>query len=59
MVYEKIEVNQVFGAPEIENILKCSTSTAKNVTKKLREMEVVGVVKGKGKGKYVFKSTIG
>lgn len=58
-VYEEIEANQIIGAPDIENILKCSTSTAKNVMKKLREMEVVEVVKGKGKGKYVFKSTIG
>lgn len=59
VVYEEIEVNQVFGAPEIESILNCSTSTAKNVMKKLRDMGVVEVVKGKGKGKYVFKSTIG
>lgn len=58
-VYEVIESNQIFGAPDIESILKCSTSTAKNVMKKLREMEVVEVVKGKGKGKYAFKSTIG
>ena len=58
-IYEEIETNQIFGAPEVESILNCSTSTAKNVMKKLREMEVVEVVKGKGKGKYVFKSTIG
>lgn len=55
-VYEKIETNQIFGAPEIESILKCSISTAKNVMKKLREMGVVEVVKGKGKGKYTFIS---
>lgn len=54
-VYEEIETNQIFGAPEIEDILKCSTSTAKNVMKKLREMKVVEEVKGRGKGKYIFK----
>lgn len=53
-VYKEIEINQVFGAPEIEKILICSTSTAKNVMKKLREMKVVKEVKGKGKGKYIF-----
>ena len=53
-VYEEIETNQIFGAPEIEDILKCSTSTAKNVMKKLREMKVVEEVKGRGKGKYIF-----
>ena len=54
-VYEEIEVNQVFGATKIEYILKCSTSTAKNVMKKLRNMEVVTEVKGRGEGKYIFK----
>ena len=53
-VYEEIETNQIFGAPEIERILKCSTSTSKNVMKKLREIGVVEEVKGKGKGKYTF-----
>lgn len=48
-IYEEIETNQVFGAPEIERVLKCSTSTAKNVMKKLREIGVVEEVKGKGK----------
>lgn len=55
-VYEEIETNQVFGAPEIERVLKCSPSTAKNVMKKLREIGVVEEVKGKGKGKYTFIS---
>ena len=40
--------------------MKCSTSTAKNVMKKLRETgvveEVKGKGKGKGKGKYTFIS---
>ena len=55
-VYEEIETNQVFGAPEIERVLKCSPSTAKNVMNKLREIGVVEEVKGKGKGKYTFIS---
>ena len=51
-VYEEIETNQIFGALEIERILKCSTSTVKNVMKKLREMGVVE----ESKGKYTFIS---
>lgn len=35
-VYEEIETNQIFGAPEIERVLKCSTSTVKNVMKKIK-----------------------
>ena len=46
-VYEEIETNQIFGAPEIERVLKCSTSTVKNVMKKLREIGVVEEIKGK------------
>lgn len=54
-VYNEIDAKQVFGAPEIEKLLGCSTSTSKNIMSKLREMEVIEPVKGKGKGRYVFK----
>lgn len=54
-VYHEISEKQVFGAPEIERILGCSKSTSKNVMTKLKEMEVVESVKGRGKGRYVFK----
>lgn len=54
-VYNEIDAKQVFGAPEIERILDCSTSTSKNLMSRLKEMEVVEAVKGKGKGRYVFK----
>lgn len=53
-VYEQIEKNQIFGSKEIEEILGCSSSTARAVLSKLKEMEIVTEVKGKGKGKYVF-----
>ena len=54
-VYNEIEKNQIFGTKEIEEILACSPSTARAVMAKLRDMGVVIAVKGKGKGKYVFK----
>ena len=53
-VYDEIEKNQIFGTKEIKEILDCSPSTARAVMTKLRDMKVVKVVKGKGKGKYVF-----
>lgn len=53
-VYEQIEKNQIFGSKEIEEILGCSSSTARAVLSKLKEMEIVTEVKRKGKGKYVF-----
>lgn len=54
-VYDEIEKNQIFGTKEIAEILDCSPSTARAVMVKLRDMEVVIAVKGKGKGKYVFR----
>ena len=54
LVYNMIEINQIFGAPEVKGILKCSSSSSKDIMKKLRDMEVVVTVKGKGKGKYRF-----
>lgn len=53
-VYDKIEKNQIFGTKEIKEILDCSPSTARAVMTKLRDMKVVKVVNGKGKGKYIF-----
>lgn len=54
LVYNDIDTSQIFGAPEIERILDCSPTTAKELMKKLRDMEVVVEVKGNGKGKYRF-----
>jgi len=53
-VYEEIDTNQIFGTCEIVKILNCSSSTARAIMTKLREMNVVKEIKGKGKGKYRF-----
>jgi len=53
-IYDVIETDQIFGAPEVKNILKYSISISKEIMKKLRDIEVVRSVKGKGKGKYRF-----
>lgn len=52
LVYNDIDISQIFGVPEIERILDCSPTTAKELMKKLRDMEVVVEVKGDRKGKY-------
>ena len=54
LVYNEIDARQIFGAPEIERILDCSSTTAKEFMKKLRDMGVVVEVKGNRKGKYRF-----
>ena len=54
-IYNEIETNQVFGAADVKKILKCSDSTASEIMSKLRELEVVVAVKGKGKSRFVNK----
>ena len=58
MIYDAIETDQIFGAPEVKNILKCSISTSKEIMKKLRDIEVVKNVKGKGKYRFVNSEEI-
>ncbi len=53
-VYGSIDTNQIFGASDVSKILDCAPSTAGEIMSKLREMNVVRAVKGKGKGKYRF-----
>lgn len=54
-VYDEIDAKQVFGAPEIQQILECSPTTSRAIMAKLRECGVLEVVNGNGKGRYVFK----
>ncbi len=51
-VYDVIEKNRIFGTKEIAEILDCSSSTARAVMTKRRDMEVVKAVNGKEK--YLF-----
>lgn len=53
-IYDSIETNQVFGAPEVREILGCTVTVSKDMVKKLKDMGIVAEVKGKGKGKYRF-----
>ena len=51
-LYEDIELNQIFNVSYISKVLSCSTSTARKLIAKLRDMDVVVPVRGKGKGQY-------
>ena len=55
-VYNAIDTNQVFGAPEVKTILGCTKTVSKDIMRNLRDMNIVVEVKGKGKGKYRFVS---
>ena len=58
-IYDDIELNQVFGTAYLMKILECSERTARGLLAKLREMDVVIEVIGKGRGRsrgmYRFK----
>ncbi|MBR6402493.1 MAG: Fic family protein [Eubacterium sp.] len=44
-----------FGRTEVMNILKITASPASELIKKMRDLDIIYSMKGKGKGKYLFK----
>lgn len=58
LVCEEIEPNQVFGTKEISEIVGCSVQNARKIMTKLREIDIVIPVRGKGKGKYILNTNI-
>ncbi|MGN1356548.1 MAG: hypothetical protein ACI4VX_02520, partial [Succinivibrionaceae bacterium] len=55
LIYQQIEVNQIFGSKYIMKILNCSERTARNFMNMLKDMGILVAVVGKGKGNYRFK----
>ena len=55
LIYNNIETNQIFGSGEISKMLNCAASTGSELTKKLRDMQVIVEIKGLGKGKMRLK----
>ncbi len=54
-IYEQMEARQVFNSAYLMKLLKCSERTARGLLAKLRDMNVVISVTGRGKGMYRFK----
>lgn len=55
-IYNQLEPNQVFGSAYLVKILECPNRIARRLLAKLREMDVVVAVTGKGKGMYRLKN---
>ncbi len=55
MLYDNLEVNQVFGAAYVKKVLECADSTARRLIGMLRTIDVVVPITGKGKGMYRLK----
>lgn len=54
-VYENTDVDAVVSAPDVQWIIHSSISTSKNIMNKLKNIDVLVMVSGHGKGKYRFK----
>ncbi len=55
-ICHSIEKEQIFGTSDIAQIAGCSSSTAREILRKLRKIGVIKEIKGRGKGRYVFIS---
>ena len=47
--------SRIFSSSDIAKHLGCADSTARELMRKLREIDSLQIVRGKGKGKYRFK----
>lgn len=54
-LYDRVEINQIFGAAYVKKVLECADSTARRLIGMLKTIQVVVPITGKGKGKYRFK----
>ncbi len=54
-LFEEFEYERFFGRTEVMNILKITASPASALIKKMLDLGIVYPMKGKGKGKYLFR----
>ena len=55
-VYDQLETNQVFGSAYLMKVLECPERAARRILAKLRSMNVVVPISGRGKGMYRLKN---
>lgn len=53
--YNEIESNRIFGRKEVSEILGYSDRNAGKIIAYMKTLNIIEPVKGKGKGKYIFK----
>ena len=56
ILYSSIKTEQYFSASTVRQITGCADSTARSLIAKLKEMDVVVSVQGRGKGVFRFKT---
>ena len=55
LLFEEFGYDRFFGRTEVMNILQITASPASSLIKKMLELEIIYPMKGKGKGKYLFR----
>jgi len=51
------EYNQIIGASYVEKLLGCSKTSAINLLNKMKTLNLIEPVAGKGKGKYILSNS--
>jgi hypothetical protein len=59
MLFNEYGFDRFFGRTEVMDLLQITASPASSLIKKMLELEIIYPMKGKGKGKYLFRRQIG
>lgn len=54
-IFDELDDNQVFGRKEVIEITGCGKTQASEIMNVMKKAKVIMEVKGKGRGKYIFK----
>ena len=57
VLFTEFGYEKYFGRMDVMEILGITASPASTLIKKMLDMELIYGIKGKGKGKYLFKNT--
>ncbi len=55
MLFNEYGFDRFFGRTEVMDLLQITASPASSIIKKMLELEIIYPMKGKGKGKYLFR----
>lgn len=55
LLFEELGYEQFFGRTEVMSILQITASPASVLIKRMLDMRIIYPMKGKGKGKYLFR----
>lgn len=54
-IFDELDYNQVFGRKKVMEITGCGKTQTSEIMNVMKNSKVIMEVKGKGRGKYIFK----